>query len=268
MRRCPTPDDPARPTRRTAVATPEDRLLARFATIPNSVWFDPAWSQGAFTEDDGGTLRLTSLLSRPLGWTQYTVAAASLPQAPAVAASPNGKAIMSFAGLQFLSGAAALAALLQGSASYSEVNVCTRTAVANTFRWCASLDAASPDNRVIHYVSAANVTNRWRIAAGLSTSNTGSVVTNGVAHVHSTTYSSADYDGWLDSASETLSGGGANTRAPASLDMIDIGCQRAGGVPQNFWIGTMDGLVICPGTVLSTADRTAIEADLVAYYGE
>jgi hypothetical protein len=247
--------------------TPEQRLLDRLATITDAVWFDPAWDDGVVEQDDGGTLRITSMLSRDLGWTQCTVAGASLPQSPAVAASPNNKRIMSFAGLQFLQGAAALAALLQGSAAYSEVQIGTRSIVANTGRWCASLNAGSPDTRIIHYVSAANVTNRWRIAAGATTSHAGAAVTNGVPLVYSTTYSSTDYDGWLDSVAETLTAGGANTRAPTPLDMLDIGCFRATGTPTGFWVGTLAGLVITPGTVLSTQDRTAIEADLAAYYG-
>jgi hypothetical protein len=253
--------------RRTGVSsTPEDRLLALLATITDAVWFDPAWDPGVFVEDDAGTDRITSVLSRDLGWTQYTVAGASLPQSPAVAASPNNKRIMSFAGLQSLQGAAALAALLQGSASYSEVQIGTRTGGSNTMRWCASLNAASPDNRIAHYINNTPATTRARTAAA-GTTNTGNSVTADVPHTYTSVYSGSDYDGWLDNVAETLSAGGTNTRAPAALDIIDIGCQRALGVPQNFWVGTLEGLVITPGTVLSTADRTAIEADLAAYYG-
>jgi hypothetical protein len=248
--------------------TPEQRLLDRLATITDAVWFDPAWDPGAFIEDDGGTLRITSLLSRDLGWTQYTVAGASLPQSPAVAASPNGKRIMSFAGLQFLQGAAALAALLQGSAAYSEVQIGARAAGGTTARWSAGLVAASPSNRIAHYVGGSNLVTRLRDQASTQTQNTGATVTaDSVSRLYSNTYSGSVYAGWVNDVAETLSGSGVNIRAPATLDLLAIGALLTAGAAGGFWNGSLSGLILTPGHVLSTDDRVAIQADLAAYHG-
>lgn len=248
-------------------STPESRLLARLATITGSVWFDPAWDPGVVREDDSGTWRITAVQSRPI-YTQYTVASPSLPIAPAEAFGPAGKRILSFGGAHYLSGAAGLAALLQGSASYSELHLASRTVGGATQgRWCASLNAASPDNKIMHDCNTSNVSLRQRNQAGALTQNTGDAVTVTTVHTWASVYNGSDYDAWLDGVAETLSGGGANTRAPASLDDIIVGARRSGGAPGSFWTGLQAGLVVCPGTVLSTSDRVALQSDLAAYYG-
>jgi hypothetical protein len=247
-----------------SASSPLARILARLGTIPGSLWFDPGWDAGITRQLDGATWRITSITSRV---TAYTISQGVLGLAPAEAFGPNGRRILSCAGAQFLSGAATLAALLQGSASYSEIQIGIRTSTANTFRWLASLNTASSDDRVGHYVSAANVTNRTRTAAGLQTQNTGSSVTNSVPLLYTNTYNGSVYSGWLNSTSETLSGSGSNTRAPISLDIFDLCCQRSLGVPTNFWVGSLTGLIITPGHVLSTTNRVALESDLSDYYG-
>ena len=245
--------------------SPESRILARLSAISGAVWFDPGHDANVTRQLDGATWRITSMTSRV---TAYTVSQGTLALAPAEAFGPNGRRILSLSGSTFLAGAAALAALLQGTASYSEIQVGIRTSSSNTMRWCAALNAASPDARVIHYVSAANVTVRYRSStAALATLNTGAAVTNSVVHAYSSTYNGSAYSGWLDGASETLSGAGANTRAPATLDILSIGCQYALGVPGGFWVGSLAGLILTPGHVLSGAVRAALETDLLDYYG-
>jgi hypothetical protein len=244
--------------------SPESRILSRLGAIPGALWFDPGFTANVTRQLDGATWRITSMTSRV---TAHTVSQGTLSLAPAEAAGPNGRRILSFAGANFLAGAAALAALLQGSASYSEIQVGVRSGGASPMRWCASLNAASPDNRIIHYVSNTPTTARARTAAAAITTNTGAAVTPAVPFVVSSTYNGSTYSGWLNSIAETLSGSGANTRAPATLDMIDLGCQRALGVPDNFWSGSLAGLIITPGHVLSASVRAALEADLLDHYG-
>lgn len=242
-------------------------ILAILAAQSMSVWFDPAWDDGVTLVNDAGTDRITAILSRPIsGQTQYTVSQASTPLGPAAIDSPNGKRVMSFAGTQYLQGAGALATLLQGSAGYSELQVGSRAVGASIGRWSAGLVAASPDNRIVHYLSGATgLTIRFRTAAGASTSNSGAVTTLNDPYVYSSTYSGSDYDGWLDGAPETLTGGGANVRAPATLDTLAIGVIWASGAPANFWTGMQGGLLIT--SQLSTPDRQAIEIAVGAYYG-
>jgi hypothetical protein len=252
---------------RRASSTAEERLLHRLATLTNAVWLDPAWDPGVVITNDAGTDRITAMLSRPVGWTQYTVSALLTSTGPAVASSPNGKRIMSFGGAHYLFGAAALAALLQGSAAYSEVQIASRTASATMIRWGLSQNAASPDNRVNHFVSAAgNVDARRRIAAGGDTINTSALaVAITTVHAFSTTYTGSAYSTWVDNVAALAAA--ANTRAPATLDDLIIGAQRAAGAPGSFWTGLQAGLVIVPGAAISDPDRVALQADLAAYYG-
>jgi hypothetical protein len=248
-------------------STPESRLLDRLATIPDAVWFDPALDAGVLREDDGGTWRITSVLSRPIH-TQYTVSQATLSIAPAEAFSPSGKRILSFAGAQYLWGAAALAALLQGSAAYSEVQIGARAAGGTTARWSAGLVAASPSNRIAHYVGGSNLVTRLRDQASTQTQNTGATVTaDSVSRLYSNTYSGSVYAGWVNDVAETLSGSGVNIRAPATLDLLAIGALLTAGAAGGFWNGSLSGLILTPGHVLSTDDRVAIQADLAAYHG-
>lgn len=242
-------------------------LLGLLASITNAVWFDPAWEPGVVTQDDGGTLRVTSVQSRPIH-TQYTVSQGTLAVAPAAGTSPNGKRILSFAGAHYLSGAAALAALLQGSASYSTVGLASVVVGSTRGRLGFSRTAASPDDRVVHYISSAgNVAGAFRVANGVQTPNTGSALTTGPVYTFAETYNGSDYDAWLNGVAETLTSGGANTRAPAVLDDMTWGCQRASGAPASFWSGLQTGLVVCPGTVLTTTDREALQTRLARYYG-
>lgn len=249
-------------------STPEDRLIARLLTITDSVWFDPAWDDGVVRQDDGGTWRITSVLSRPIH-TQYTVSQGTLAIAPAEAFGPSGKRILSFAGAQYLSGASALAALLQGAAPHSEVSLASRGDGSTRVRWGAARSAAAPDDRIYSgYSGGALRSLRQRVAAGGTTQNTGSIaLTSGVVYMWSGTFDGSDYDGWIDGAAETLSGGGANTRAPAVLDEFQWGCQRASGTYASFWIGLQSGLILTPGQVLSATDRQALESDLAEYHG-
>lgn len=265
MRRCPTPLVPARPTRRTsAVSTPESRLLERLAAITNSVWFDPAWDPGVVVQDDAGTNRVTAIQSRPI-YTQYTVSNL-LTVSPAEAFGPNGKRILSFDGARYLSGAAALAALLQLTASYSEVQLASRADASTRVRWGVSLNAAAPDNRVNHFYSGGFLADaRQRNAAGLSTQNAGSAVVVTTMHVWSGTYNGSAYNSWVDNVASLVAAG--NVRAPAALDDLTLGCQRIGGAPASFWNGLQGGLILCPGTVLSAADREFLQTNMIAYHG-
>ena len=251
----------------SAASTAESRLLARLATISNSLWFDPAWEPGVVRQFDGLVWRITSILSRPI-YTQYTVSQATLAVAPAEAFSPSGKRVLSFAGAHFLSGAGALATSLQGSVAYSEVQIGARAAGGTTSRWSLGLVAASPQNRVAHFVGGSNLATRLRDQAAAQTQNTGvTVAADSVVKTHATTYSGSDYDGWIDNVAETLSGGGANTRAPATLDLLALGALLTAGVAGSFWNGILSGLIITPGHVLSTDDRVGLQTDLAAYQG-
>lgn len=247
--------------------TPESRLLARLGTIPNSVWLDTAWEDGVVTEDDGGTMRVTSVLSRPIH-AQYTVSQGTVSIGPAAVLSPNGKQIFSFSGAQFLFGAPALAALFQGSSPYSSVSLASANLGSTRVRFGFALNAASPDNRIQHYISAAgNVNGRARTQAGAGTGNTGAAIPAATVQVHSTTYSGANYSAWINGVAETLSPSNANVRAPAALDDFQWGCIRSGGTPAAFWSGLQTGLILVPGAVISDDDREALESDLAAYYG-
>lgn len=253
-------------------STPESRLLERLATINNSIWFDPAYAPGVVTQLDGATLRVTSIQSRPIAaFTQYTVSQGTLSVAPAAATSPAGKQVLSFSAAQYLTGAAGLATLIQGSASYSTVAHASFAAGATRIRLCFCLGAGAPDNRVNHY--AANVgslNSLQRVQAGAGTIVQGSAIAGGAGTIHrlSDTYNGSDHDAWLDGAAEPLApASGADTRAPASLDEMVWGAQRSAGAYASFWSGIQAGLVICPGTVLSAADRIGLETDLGLYYG-
>lgn len=246
---------------------PLEIILATLESIPNSVWFDPAWAPGVTEVDDSGTQRFSVIQSRPIH-TQYTISSAGTPLGPAVVLSPNNRKVMSFGGSHYLSGAAALATLLQGSALFSEVGLASRLDGSSRVRWGAARNAASPDDRVYSgYSGGVLATLRQRTAAGLTTQNTGSAVTVTAMHVWSGTYDSSAYAGWLDGAAETLAPGSANTRAPAVLNVLSVGCQIAGGTAASFWNGTMAGLILTPGHVLTTNQRTTLQTNLPKYYG-
>jgi len=243
-------------------------ILAILAAQSFAVWFDPDWDDGVDLVDDAGTERCVAIESRPIvGQAQHTVLNPFTPLGPATMASPNERRVMSFAGAQYLRGAGALAIQLDGLAPvpYSEVHIASKTFGGAMGRWSLGLLASSPDNRVIHYISGANTTVKWRSANGALTQNTGSTVLLDVEYVYSTTYNGSDYDGWLNAVEETLSGGGANTRAPETLDDLMIGAFHNAGNPSNGWQGMQAGLIIT--SPLSTQHRQALEIAVPAYYG-
>lgn len=245
-------------------------LLAFLETINNAVWFDPDYDDGVVEQDDAGTTRVIAVQSRPIAaFPQYTVAQGSTPLGPVSAVSPSGRRVLSFGGSQYLTGAAGLAAILQGSASYSTSSHASFATGATRMRFGWSLGASSPDNRVVHFVSSGSTNGFQRTANGASTGHAGSVVAGGVGVVHafSETYNASDYDAWLDGSAETLTNGGANTRAPDTLDEMTWGCQRSAGNYTGFWIGIQSGLVVTPGVVLSAGNRVTLEGLLSVYYG-
>lgn len=267
MRRCPTPLDPTRPTRRTAAVV--DPNLAAILSILGAqsvgVLFDPSWDDGVDLVDDGGTERCTAIDSRPIpGQTQYTISQGSVPFAPATTLSPNGRRLLVGAGTQYLLGAAALAGLFTGTAAYTAVSVTSRTNSATMVEWAFGY-SVGVDNRVSHYVSAAgNVEGRLRNQAGAATQATGSAMASSTLYVRSTTFSGSAYNTWLTGVASIVAA--ANTRAPAALDELLLGAQRAAGTLASFWIGSLGPLALCAG-VLGTTTRQALEQAVRGYYG-
>ncbi len=259
----------ARNDRRGGSGSRADRNAATILSILSaqslSAWFDPAWTPGITLQDDSGTTRITAMQSRPIsGQSQYTISQGTLSFGPAVSTSPNGRRLALFAGTQYLSGAPTLATQFVGTAAYTGVCVGTKTSGGTTVtRW--ALDHSSLDNRVVHSRDSSGFDSYLRTAAGAATSNgPGSAVTLNTPTTITAVYSSTDYSSWINGvASLTAS---ANTRAPASLDLVMYGSRMSGGAASSMWFGTLGGLAICSG-VLSSTNRQALERAMGAYYG-
>lgn len=242
-------------------------ILGRLDTLPNSVWFDPAWDDGVATVDDSGTLRYALILSRPIH-TQYDLASLSTPQGPAVVGSPNGRNIMSFGGSHWMGGlgTAALAAMFQGLAQYSEISLVSREMNASMTRMCIENSSGVPNNRLNHAVSVAgNVDQRGRTAAGAGAIVSGAAVSISTMHALSSVYTGTAYSTWIDGALSINNA--AIGFAPTPLDTVLLGARLSPPAVTSLWNGLQACLVLVPGAVISADDRQALESDLLAYYG-
>jgi hypothetical protein len=247
-----------------ASRSPLNTILGILAAQPLSAWFDPDWTPGVTIADDAGTPRMTSLQSRPIsGQSQYVVSQGSLPLAPALSTSPNGRRLLAPAGAQYLSGAATLAAQFVGLAQYTAVAVASLGSTAAGAVWSLSENAAT-SNLVNHLTS--NVTRleqAQRIQAAAATTNLGSAVPIGVGRVLSAQYTGAAYSTWIHGVASIVAS--ANTRAPAVLDELIL-CARRIVTVQTFWTGLAGPLLLVSG-VLSASTRQTLERSVGLHYG-
>lgn len=239
-------------------------VLAIAAAQSLSAWFDPNWTPGATLVDDAGTERMTALQSRPIsGQSQYSVPPVATSLAPATSTSPNGRRVLSFNGARYMGGLCSLAANFQGTAAFTAVSLSSRTASGSMIKWSLG-DSSGTDNRIARGHGGTNSDFMNRVAAGAGTAPTGLTVPINTVQVYSEVFTGTTVSAWLHGASSISAA--ANTRAPAALDELWFGAQRASGVISTFLAGIGGPLWICAG-VLSDATRIQLQTAFGAYYG-
>lgn len=249
--------------RRTG-ADAADALIGLLASRTISAWFDPDYTPGVALEDDLGIERCTEITSRPIeGQLQYSVPPVPLSVAPATATSANGKRILSFTGARYLGGLCSLAEEFVGTASYTAFALASRSVGGSMVKWSLG-DSSGADNRVARGQGGTNLDFMNRVAAGAGTAPGGIAVPANTPQVYSEVFTGSAVSAWLHGAVSINNV--SNTRAPAVLDELFFGAQRAAGTITSFLVGLGGPLAICSG-VMSTPDRQLAESLFGAYYG-